>query len=90
VAKYNKELAGNEIVEFIQVSLDRDEDAALEWAIKENFPWLQVMKESASKADLSQYHTSGSVPFYCLIDKEGKVVAKGSQASFSMAKDAAR
>lgn len=89
MAKYNKELAGNGNVEFIQVSLDNDEDAALDWAVKENFPWLQVMKDKAPKADLSQYHTSGSVPFYCFVDKEGRVLAKGSQASFAKARDVA-
>ena len=87
MAKYNKELVGNKKVEFIHVSLDRNEDAALEWAKKENFPWLHVMSEKVSKARLSKYHTSGSVPFYCFVDKDGKVLAKGSQASFKKAKE---
>ena len=90
MAKYNKEVAGNKNVEFIHVSLDSNEDAALEWAKQENFPWLHVMKENASKANLSKYHTSGSVPFYCFVDKDGKVLAKGSQASFAKAKEVAQ
>ena len=90
MAKYNKEIAGNENVEFIHVSLDSSEDAALEWAKKENFPWLHVMKVDATKSGLAKFHTSGSVPFYCFVDKDGKVLAKGSQASFAKAKEVAQ
>jgi hypothetical protein len=88
VARYNKEIADNKKVEFIHVSLDRDENAALAWAKKENFPWHHVLRDQIGKTGLAKYHTSGSVPFYCLIDKSGKLIAKGSSASFSEAKKA--
>jgi hypothetical protein len=90
VAKFNKEIAGNENVEFIHVSLDSNEESALEWAKKENFPWLHVMKTSIAKADLAKFKTERFVPFYCFVDKDGKVLAKGSQASFAKAKEFAQ
>jgi len=90
VAKYNKEVAANENVEFIHASLDQSEDEALEWAKKENFPWLHVMRKNVLKADLAKFHTSGSVPFYCFVDKDGEVLAQGSEASFAKAKEVAQ
>jgi hypothetical protein len=90
VAKYNKELAANENVEFIHASLDQSDEAALEWAKKEKFPWLHVMKKNMAKAGIAKFHTSGSVPFYCFVDKDGKVLAKGSHASFAKAKEVAQ
>lgn len=85
MAKYNDVIANNDKVEFIHVSLDRDEDAALSWAKKENFPWLHVLPEKQKRSDLRKYHTSGSVPFYVLVDKDGQVLTKGSNASFKKA-----
>ena len=87
VAKYNDVIANNKKVEFIHVSLDRDEKAAEAWAKKENFPWYHVLPEKVKRSELKQYHTSGSVPFYVLIDKNGKVEAKGSSQSFQKAKE---
>ena len=89
MAKFNKEIASNENVEFIHVSLDRNEVSALEWAKKENFPWLHVMNKDIAKADLVKFKTENFVPFYCFIDKDGKVLAKGSHASFEKAKEVA-
>lgn len=89
MAKFNKEIASNENVEFIHVSLDRNEESALEWAKKENFPWLHVMKENIAKAGLVKFKTENFVPFYCFVDKDGKVLAKGSHASFEKAKEVA-
>lgn len=87
MAKYNKELADNDKVEFIHYSLDRDEDSALGWAKKENFPWLHVLPDDGKKSDLKKFHTSGSVPFYVMIDGEGKVITKGSHSVFAKAKE---
>lgn len=80
-------MADNSTVEFIHVSLDSDKNAALEWAKKENFPWIHVLPEDVKKSDLKKYHTSGSVPFYVLVDKDGKPIAKGSQQTFKKAKE---
>ncbi len=87
VAKYNQVIAGNATVEFIHVSLDHDEKAALIWAQKEQFPWLHVLPEKVKRSKLGKFHTSGSVPFYVLIDKQGKIITKGSSSAFSKAAD---
>ena len=87
MAKYNEVIANNKKVEFIHISLDRDEKAALVWAKKEKFPWFHVLPEKVKRSKLKQYHTSGSVPFYVLIDKSGKVITKGSSQSFLKAKE---
>ena len=85
VAKYNQVIADNDKVEFIHVSLDQDEKTALSWAEKEQFPWLHVLPEKVKRSKLSKFHTSGSVPFYVLIDKDGKTITKGSSSAFSKA-----
>lgn len=85
--KYNKELADNTKVEFIHVSLDANKKAAKAWAKEENFPWLHVLPEKLKKSKLKRYHTSGYVPFYVLIDKEGNVVTSGSEKTFAKAKE---
>lgn len=87
MAKYNKVIADNQNVEFIHVSLDRDEDAALEWAKKESFPWLHVLPEKQKRSDLKKFHTSGRVPSYVLVDKDGKLITSGSSQAFKKAEE---
>ena len=87
MAKYEENISENKSVEFIHVSLDSDKGAAEKWAAKEKFPWLHVLPEKVKRSGLDKFHTSGSVPFYCLIEGGGKVLAKGSSASFSKAKE---
>ena len=90
MAKYKNNIAGNKKVEFIHVSLDSNKQKAQTWAAKERFPWLHVLPEKVNSSGLKKFHTSGSVPFYCLIDGDGEVLAKGSKASFAKAKELAK
>lgn len=78
---FNKKIANNDKVEFIHFSLDRTTDAALEWAKKEKFPWAHVLADKHVKSGLQQY-AKRFVPYYMLIDKDGKILAEGSQAVF--------
>lgn len=87
MAKYKEKIEGNNRVEFIHVSLDSNKDAALEWAAKEKFPWLHVLPDKVKRSGLKPFHTSGSVPFYCLIDGDGKTLATGSGAAFAKAEE---
>lgn len=68
-SEYNKK--GLEIV---GVSLDEDKDSWLKTIKAENMSWPQVIdsNESASKSYLVE-----SIPYTILIDKEGKIIAKG-------------
>lgn len=80
--KYNTTVAENPKVEMIHVSLDSSEDSAEIWAAADGFPWLTVLPDDVERSDLKTYHTSGSVPFYTMIDASGEVVATGSSAIF--------
>ena len=80
--KYNTTVAENPKVELIHVSLDSSEDSAETWAAADGFPWLTVLPDDVERSDLKTYHTSGSVPFYTMIDASGEVVATGSSAIF--------
>jgi len=74
----------------VQISLDRSEDAAESWAENAGLPWLTVMPDDVKKSDLSQYHKTGGVPCYVLVDGEGEIVVKGSAgatASFAKIKE---
>ena len=66
----------------IHVSLDSSEDSAETWAADAGFPWLTVLPDDVERSDLKTYHTSGSVPFYTMIDASGEVLATGSLAIF--------
>lgn len=81
--KYTEVIAANPKVELIHVSLDSSEDSAEEWAAAEKFPWLTVAPGDVERSDLKEYHTSGSVPFYTLVDGEGNSIATGSSGVFS-------
>ena len=76
--KYNKHIAEVPNVEFVHVSLDRDEDAAEGWAAKEEFPWLTIMPDKVERSGLRAYKTTTSVPEYHLVDGEGNTIVKGS------------
>lgn len=73
---YNEKIAPKKNIEFILFSLDRSDDAALEWAKKEKFPWAHIMPDKHSKSGLSKYKKP-YVPYYVMIDKEGKILAEG-------------
>ena len=78
---YNKVIADNSKVTMIQVSLDRDDESAEKWAAKEGFQWYTILPKDADRSGLKKFHTTGSVPCYVLLDKDGKVVVPGSPSS---------
>ena len=87
--KYNSVLADTNKVVFIHVSLDRSEELAEKWAAKEDFPWLHILPDDVEKSGLKQFHTTGAVPCYVMLDKDGEVVIKGSAGSTGVFKKAA-
>ena len=80
---YNKKIATNDKVDFIHYSLDRTKEAAAKWAKKENFPWAHVLADKHTASGLKKY-AKNFVPYYMLIDKDGKILAEGAQAVFAM------
>ncbi len=86
---YNKVVADNDKVTMIHVSLDRSKDLAEKWAAKESFPWITILPDDAGKSGLKPFHTTGSVPCYVLLDKDGEVVVPGSPSSQACFKKAA-
>jgi hypothetical protein len=81
VSKYKSKIATNPAVEMIHAALEK-EDAALQWAKKESFPWPTVIGKDLKKAGLEKYATA-FVPGYILIDKNGKKLAEGSPGAFA-------
>ncbi len=81
--RFAKEVAGNSRVEFIHVSRDQSEDRAEEWAAQEEFPWLTVLPGDVERSGLLEYHTREVVPFYALVDGDGKELATGSTDVFA-------
>lgn len=82
---YETEIATRDNVEFIHFSLDRTPKAALAWAKKEKFPWAHVLPAKHGASGLQKY-AKNFVPYYMLIDKEGKILAEGSRAVFAKVK----
>lgn len=81
--KYKESIANNPKVEFIHVSLDRDNDAAEDWATGAGFPWLSVLPKDVERSDLLEFRKTGFVPYYTMIDASGKEVANGASAVFA-------
>lgn len=77
MGKYNDKIAENDKVEMIHISRDRDENAAEAWAAKEKFPWRTVLPDDAQRTGLNDYRTANYVPFYVLVDKDGKPLGTG-------------
>lgn len=69
----------------IHVSRDRDDKSAEKWAADEGFPWMTILPDDAERSGLMEYRTRNAVPFYVLVDKDGKEVAQGSGAVFQKA-----
>lgn len=79
---YNKHIAKNDKVEFIHYSLDRSADAAEKWAKKEKFVWPHILPDKHRASGLAKY-AKNFVPYYMLIDKDGKIMAEGKQQVFA-------
>ena len=75
--KYNKHIAKLPNVEFIHISLDQSDEAAEDWAAKEQFPWLTILPDKVERSGMEDYKTNDSVPEYHLIDAEGNTIVKG-------------
>ena len=88
--KYKKSIADNSKVAFIHVSRDSDEGAAKNWAEAEGFPWLTVLPGDVDRSGLMDYYTRRVVPFYTMVDGDGKEVANGSAAVFAKAAEVAK
>ena len=80
--KYNSQIAGNDKAELIQISLDRSDDAAEQWAKSANMPWPIMMPKDANKTSLKKFAGRG-VPHYVLVDKDGNKLAEGQYQAFS-------
>lgn len=76
---YNQHIAGNDKVTLVQISADRDPDAAEEWAKKEKFPFYSVLPGDQKDLALKKLGGNG-VPSYVLVDKNGKEIARGSES----------
>lgn len=79
---YNKNIASNNKVEFIHVSMDEDKKDALNWASSAKLPWLHVLNSKARGAGMLAYD-QGGVPQYHLISKNGEVLASGKAAAMA-------
>ncbi len=62
-------------VEFLSVSIDKDEKAWRKAMTEENMPWEQVQAPGAGKEVMKQYQFSG-IPYILVLDKEGRIVGK--------------
>ncbi len=81
--KYNSLIADNGNVTLIHISQDSSEDAAEKWAAAESFPWLSILPGDVKRSDLQSYRTRNVVPFYTMVDGNGKEIASGSSSIFS-------
>ncbi|GAA5493969.1 hypothetical protein Rhal01_00123 [Rubritalea halochordaticola] len=73
---YNSDIATNDKVELVQISADREEDSALDWARSEKFPFYSVLAGDQKNLTLRSLGGRG-IPSYVLIDKNGKEIARG-------------
>ena len=80
--KYNEKIADNPKVELIHVSQDQESPAAETWAVDAGFPWLTVLPENFEESGMLKYYTEPEVPFYTMVDGDGKEVAQGAAAIF--------
>ena len=62
-------------VEFLSVSIDKDDKKWREAMDEEKMPWAQVQAPKAGKDIMKDYQFSG-IPFIILLDQEGKIMAK--------------
>ena len=85
---YNEKIAKKANLEFIMVSLDDQESSAVKWAKKEDFPWptLLLPQYTKEKKNLGLIDSLGeAVPDYALLDKNGKIIARGKDQVYKLA-----
>lgn len=66
----------NKDVEFLSVSIDKEEDMWKKALKEETMTWPQMLAPESGKEIMEKYQFSG-VPYIILLDKEGKILAKG-------------
>ena len=62
-------------VEFLSVSIDKDESDWAKAVVAEQMPWKQVLAPKAGQDTMHEYQFRG-IPYIVLLDKDGKFVAK--------------
>ena len=62
-------------VEFLSVSIDKDEVAWRKALEDEQMPWCQVLAPQAGK-EVKKLYQFSAIPFIVVIDREGKIVGK--------------
>ena len=62
-------------VEFLSVSIDKDEVAWRKALEDEQMPWCQVLAPQAGK-EVKELYQFSAIPFIVVIDREGKIVGK--------------
>jgi hypothetical protein len=65
---------GQERFEILAISLDMDKATWLQSLKKHRNPWIQVWGSGEFENELFQEFRGGGIPFYVLIDAEGRIV----------------
>ncbi len=63
--------------EILAVSLDDKKDKWLEAIAKDGLPWYHVSDLKGWESDVAKAYGVDAIPFTVLLDKEGKIIAKG-------------
>ena len=63
--------------EVIQISLDRDREALVEYVKEHGLPWPQITDRLDNDDKLSKRFKVTGIPKMMLVDKEGNVIAEG-------------
>ena len=72
-------------VEFLSVSIDKDGAAWRKAMKEENMPWAQVQAPKAGKDVMKLYQFSG-IPYILVLDQEGRIVGKNLRGKALMDK----
>ena len=60
--------------------MDESEAPALTWAKSEKFPWPLILSPNEKVPKLFNRYAQRYIPYYVLVEKNGKVVAQGKEA----------
>ena len=67
----------NKNLEIFGVSLDDNADAWKEAIKKDHITWIQVSELKKWDSEVVKSYMVDAIPFSVLVDKEGKIIAKG-------------
>jgi hypothetical protein len=79
VEKYKAIVAENPKVVMIQLSLDRNKEAAEGWAVKDKLPWYTVLPSEYRSGGFAKYKSTRYVPEYGLFSADGKRLGSGRE-----------